>query len=139
MLQGPVAQRLVAEALESGTWVLLQNCHLALSWMRNLEQIVESIVPDKCHRSFRLWLTSLPTEKFPASILQSSVKMTNEPPRGLRANLVRLYGGFNNDFLNASVKRNAFSKILYCLCFFHASVQERRKFGPLGEHTYLLR
>ena len=31
--QGPHAQKLIAEGAEKGFWVLLQNCHLSVSWM----------------------------------------------------------------------------------------------------------
>ena len=31
--QAPVAVRLIEEGLAEGTWVLLANCHLMLSWM----------------------------------------------------------------------------------------------------------
>eukprot|EP01119_Soliformovum_irregulare_P016872 TRINITY_DN4946_c0_g2_i1.p1 TRINITY_DN4946_c0_g2~~TRINITY_DN4946_c0_g2_i1.p1 ORF type:complete len:738 (-),score=265.80 TRINITY_DN4946_c0_g2_i1:44-1927(-) len=130
--QGPKAEKMITEAMERGTWVLLQNCHLAESWMSTLEKIVDSILPEKVHRDFRLWLTSMPSEKFPVSVLQVGIKMTNEPPKGIKANLMRTYKSFDDAFFQISQKSDEWRKLLFGLAFFHAIVQERRKFGALG-------
>ena len=57
------------------------------------------------HRDFRLWLTSMPSEQFPVFILQNGSKMTVEPPRGIKANLLKSYAGFNDEFLNSCGER----------------------------------
>uniref|UniRef100_A0A8C6VBS7 Dynein axonemal heavy chain 1 n=1 Tax=Naja naja TaxID=35670 RepID=A0A8C6VBS7_NAJNA len=130
--QGPRAEAMMRSAMERGKWVFFQNCHLAPSWMPSLERLIEGINPDKVHRDFRLWLTSLPSNKFPVSILQNGSKMTIEPPRGVKANLLKSYSSLSNDFLNSCVKVTEFKSLLLSLCLFHGNALERRKFGPLG-------
>ena len=84
----------------------------------------------------RLWLTSKPDKNFPVSILQRSVKL-KEPPGGIRANMKSSLTNditTEPDFLMVSkrVLQLGLGKLLFSLCLFHASVQERRSFGSMG-------
>eukprot|EP00929_Paragymnodinium_shiwhaense_P038462 TRINITY_DN20312_c0_g2_i4.p1 TRINITY_DN20312_c0_g2~~TRINITY_DN20312_c0_g2_i4.p1 ORF type:complete len:4213 (-),score=1296.02 TRINITY_DN20312_c0_g2_i4:279-12917(-) len=135
--QGPKAERAIADGRENGIWVVLQNCHLAPSWMGKLETLCEELNPDKVNEAFRLWLTAMPSPNFPVSVLQNGLKMTNEPPKGVKSNLLRAYLSFESSWFHeacgtAEPKQHAFRKMLFGLCFFHALIQERCGFGPLG-------
>uniref|UniRef100_A0A8C7H2S6 Dynein axonemal heavy chain 1 n=1 Tax=Oncorhynchus kisutch TaxID=8019 RepID=A0A8C7H2S6_ONCKI len=130
--QGPWAEAMMHSAMERGKWVFFQNCHLAPSWMPSMERLIENIDPDKVHRDFRLWLTSLPSNKFPVSILQNGSKMTIEPPRGIKANLLKTYLSLNDDFITTCTRAAELKSLLLSLCLFHGNAIERRKFGPLG-------
>lgn len=62
-----------------GQWLMLQNCHLLVTWLRDLEKSLERIT--KPHPDFRLWLTTDPTEGFPIGILQKSLKVSGPRTR----------------------------------------------------------
>ena len=133
---GPKAARIIEQASRAGDWVLLQNTHLAKSWLPELEKIITEFQDtdkgDQIHENFRLWLTSMPVDYFPVTILQNGVKLTNEPPKGLKANLKRTFAPIEDSTFESCSKPRAWKKLIFGLSFFHAVLQERRKFGPLG-------
>jgi dynein heavy chain 2 len=82
----------------------------------------------KPHKDFRLWLTSEVHPKFPTILLQSSIKITYEAPPGIKKNLLRTFENWTQEeFGKGSVTR---SQTLFVLAWFHAIVQERRKYIP---------
>jgi dynein heavy chain, axonemal len=129
--QAQKAVREIKKAQEQQTWVILQNCHLAPTFMPILDGLIEEIVRDP-NSQFRMWLTTMPSDKFPVTIVQNSVKVTAEPPKGLRNNIRGFYYAFDNKEFENSQKPIAFRRLLWGLVFFNALILERRKFGPLG-------
>lgn len=133
--QGPVAERLVNQAKDNGGWVFLQNCHLAKSFMPRLEELLKEIKEqgaEKVHDDYRLFLSSMPAGFFPVTILQGSVKVTNEPPKGLRSNVRGAFAAISKSFFEDNVLDTDWRRVVFGICFFHAIIQERKKFGPLG-------
>jgi dynein heavy chain len=137
--QDKVAESAIEEAQKAGTWVILENCHLYPRWMPKLSRICDDLDNPKnanIHPSFRLWLTTYMSDDFPQTILQNSVKMSNEPPEGLATNLLLSYSSMpisdEKNFFENNPKGPQFKRLLYSLCMFHAVVQERRSYGSLG-------
>ena len=131
--QAPIARKLITNGVKTGRWVFLANCHLSLSWMPHFNKLVEEELHIKVpHRDFRLWLSSSPHPDFPIAILQAGIKMTTEPPKGIRANMKRLYQTVNEPYFNEVGCAHKFKKLLFTLCFFHSVLIERRKFLMLG-------
>ncbi|XP_014373608.2 dynein heavy chain 10, axonemal, partial [Alligator sinensis] len=127
--QEKVALQLLENAVARGQWLMLQNCHLLVKWLIDLEKALEKIT--KPHPDFRLWLTTDPTKGFPIGILQKSLKVVTEPPNGLKLNMRATYFKIPHEALE-QCPHPAFKSLVYVLAFFHAVVQERRKFGKIG-------
>ena len=131
----------ISTAFVGGTWVLLQNCHLGLSFVNTLEDLlvkmrksnsgIESSSAETAN-SFRLFLTTEPHPKFPLGLLQCSMKVTNEPPAGLRAGMLHNYSAFVDQEKLERVDTPQWRTLLFGLCFLHSIIMERRKFGALG-------
>uniref|UniRef100_A0A182JL82 AAA+ ATPase domain-containing protein n=1 Tax=Anopheles atroparvus TaxID=41427 RepID=A0A182JL82_ANOAO len=132
--QGPAAETLIEAGTKGGHWVFLQNCHLATSWMESMEKIVNRIALglQTVDLGFRLFLSSMPVRTFPISVLENSVKVTNEPPKGLRSNLVRSLTELDRSWFEFHVLGRNWRALVFGLCMFHGVILERRKFGPLG-------
>ncbi|KAA0725373.1 Dynein heavy chain 9, axonemal [Triplophysa tibetana] len=188
--QEVVAEQALDLAAKEGHWVILQNIHLVAKWLGTLEKKLEQH-GEGSHQNFRVFISAEPSSSpeghiIPQGILENSIKITNEPPMGMQANLHKALDNFNQltsidiysvimaleeamgcipigsvlniqgkksgllvktlqgmsdelsllcpcvDTLEMCARENEFKSILFALCYFHAVVAERRKFGPQG-------
>jgi dynein heavy chain 2 len=125
--QSNTAVQMLREAARSGEWLCLKNIHLVIHWLPTLEKELYSLAKAP---SFRLWLTTEAHPKFPPILLQQSLKLTVEAPPGIKKNLLRSYEIWSKDFVESGSLQRA--QLLFVLAWFHAIVQERRKFIPQG-------
>ena len=132
--QDIVAMRAINTATSIGSWVMLQNCHLGLEFIDSLEEMLLKLrLPESgCSPDFRLFLTTEPHPKFSIGLMHMATKVTNEPPKGLKAGLQRSYTVIVDQDRLERIESVTWRTLLFALCFTHSVVQERRKFGPLG-------
>ena len=123
------ANNFIQYAMKEGEWVVLQNCHLSYKYLSIIEKQLEINDP---HEDFRLWLTSMPSDKFPVTVLQNGIKITNEPPQGLKANTLKNFNVLSPRIFESHPRSDTWKKLLYGLVLFHSVIQERRKFSSLG-------
>ncbi|KAG5509441.1 hypothetical protein JKF63_06751 [Porcisia hertigi] len=156
------AERMIQEGQRDGSWVYLQNCHVYASWMPHLQMLVESMNPNEIHTDFRLWLTSSPSPSFPPLVLQAGLKLSQEPPMGLRGKVLSTLrstvvadvwanatasaaGNEGDSHTNDSSLSSTLAdplrggrppiqlqRLIWTLAFYHGTVMERRRYRPLG-------
>ncbi|CAD7668337.1 unnamed protein product [Nyctereutes procyonoides] len=134
--QEVVAEDALDMAAEMGHWVILQNIHLVARWLGTLDKKVERYSLGS-HEDYRVFISAEPAPSpeshiIPQGILENAIKITNEPPTGMHANLHKALDLFTQDTLEMCSKETEFKCILFALCYFHAVVAERRKFGAQG-------
>jgi len=129
--QSENVKKCLQEGVKNEDWVYLANCHLSISILPAIESEIDNIknsgtVP----KDFRIFMSSNPHEKFPVSLLQRSVKITSEPPKGIKANMMRMYS-LMSEFQKVE-RAEWYRKAMFGLCWFHSIVIERKKFKTLG-------
>jgi len=128
--QDVVAAERLGDGARMGHWVMLNNVHLMPRWLASFEKLLDGYASSGCHAAFRVFLSSDPTSSIPVGILDRSIKLTSDPPSGLRANLKQAFSAFDREDFEELEPRTR--GILFGLCYFHAVMLERRKFGAQG-------
>jgi len=135
--QDIVAMDRLEQAHRNGDWVILNNIHLMPRWCVELEKKMDEFALAGSHQKYRLFLTSAPSSpaaaadmRIPIGILNRSIKLTNEPPAGLKANVKRAFCSFDRVYIDEADQKT--KSILFGLCHFHAILLERKLYGPLG-------
>lgn len=83
--------------------MVLQNIHLVTKWLPHLEKLVEESL-ESANPHFRLFVSaeaaiSPDFHTIPQGILEASIKITNESPTGIKANLHRALDNFTQEML----------------------------------------
>jgi dynein heavy chain len=128
--QEKVAREKNNAAFVTGGWVILQNSHLGIGYMNELEDVL--LKTPEIDEAFRLWITCEITLRFPIGLLQICIKVTLEPPAGLKAGLARTYSTMVTQELLDKIDLPQWRTLVFTQSFLHSVVQERRKFGPIG-------
>ena len=136
--QEDLAKNEIIKAANEGTWIFLQNVHLMQAWLKDLELRLEEVCPT-ANKKFRMFISSEPPPLLdptmpiiPEAILQRCIKVANEAPADLKANMRRAYAKFSQERIAKSSKPVEYKSILFALCYFHSVVSGRKKFGSQG-------
>ncbi|XP_052274955.1 cytoplasmic dynein 1 heavy chain 1-like isoform X3 [Dreissena polymorpha] len=121
------ADKVINSSSKSGRWVMLKNVHLAPQWLVQLEKKLHNLTP---HPAFRLFLTMEINPKLPTNLLRAGRVFTFEPPPGVSANLLRTFSTIPATRMCREPNERA--RLYFLLAWFHAIVQERMRYMPLG-------
>ncbi|ANQ10184.1 40S ribosomal protein S3 [Plasmodium coatneyi] len=96
--------------------------------------LLEQSYPGKIrvHPNFRLFLSSLPSEKFPTELLQKSIIVILEEPPNIKKSISILFKEQWELEENKNIQLNKYKKLLLSLFWFHSILNNRKKFYNLG-------
>jgi dynein heavy chain len=135
--QEPVAEGVLDKYTQNGGWVFLDNVHLMQGWIPQLERKLE-IAAETAHKDFRCFFSAEPiagasfAKIVPESILQTCIKISNEPPSDMKSNMRRALAPFSQETFERSTspeKKTVYIAVLFALCFYHSLLLGRKKFG----------
>ncbi|RMZ70649.1 dynein heavy chain [Pyrenophora seminiperda CCB06] len=118
------ADKAIANAATTGSWVLVKNVHLAPQWLQSLEKRLEALKPNP---DFRLFLSMESSPKIPVNLLRASRVLSYEQPAGVRANMRDSLSSLAEKAIKPPVEK---ARVYLLLSFLHAVIQERLRYAP---------
>ncbi|XP_076466964.1 uncharacterized protein LOC143298129 [Babylonia areolata] len=129
-----VVRKQIQKGMVEGQWVLLHNAHNCPHLLNALESLLAEVAPSipQTDQTFRLWITSKAVpEVLPVRLIQNSVKIIINSPKVMKDSLVRSMSWMEGDILKQS-GRGEWPAMLHNLCFLHAALQLRARYGQGG-------
>lgn len=123
-----LARKSIDKAIQSGSWVILKNVHLATEWLNEVEQKIFRSNPNP---NFRLFMTMEFSDKIPNTLLRQSLKFIFELPDGVKASINRTYGSVMTAARSDKdpIER---SRLHFLLAWLHSVILERMRYNPIG-------
>ena len=128
--QDKIANERLDTGHKMGHWVVLNNVHLMPKWLKVVEKKLDDYALSAGNARFRIFLSSDPSNGIPIGLIERCIKLTNDPPSGLKANLIGAISSLGKEDYEESEPRTR--GILFGLCYFHSLMIERKKFGGIG-------
>ncbi|KJP89460.1 hypothetical protein AK88_00903 [Plasmodium fragile] len=125
-----IAKEKLKNALISGNWLILQNCHLNKNFIIEVYNMLKKL--NDIEEDFRLFLTSEPDDEFPICILHGSIKISTSLSSGIKNNMRKIYKDIVKEDILEKIDDEKYRKIIYSLSYLHCVLCERKKFGPMG-------
>nr|KAJ3421295.1 hypothetical protein HK105_003977 [Polyrhizophydium stewartii] len=122
-----LAESAIGNALRTGTWVLLKNAHLSLSWLSQLEKRLRSL---KAGSTLRLFLTLEISPNLPLNLLRMSRNLVFEPPAGIKASMTESLGSVPRSLVASGPLEK--TRLFFMLAWLHAIVLDRLRYLPVG-------
>jgi hypothetical protein len=129
-----VVEEKMTKAAQNGDWIILENLHLVDDWLSVFEEKLSKWKGAELNPRFRVWITCVPVDTFPANILERSIKVALQPPATVKAKVERMLMEQEKDgFFRRSGKQANFHKNLFFgLAYFHSILEGRKRYGTLG-------
>lgn len=126
-----IAVTKIEEGKTNGNWVLLENIHLMVDWLKELNKIIDEIASggggssSYINNKFRLFLTTDACPDIPISIMERTILTIIEPPAGIKPNMKKAWVIFNTEKFNDKDPKE--KNILFALSYFHSMMVERKR------------
>jgi dynein heavy chain len=136
--QEPIAKAALERLTRDGGWIFLQNLHLMEHWTPTLERMLdEYYASDTLNPDFRVFLSAEPPvynflKNMPEFLMMRAIKVCNEAPSDVKSNIRATWAEFNDERIEKNNQPVHFRGCLATLCFYHAVIMGRRRFGQQG-------